>query len=187
MVGAFQKMTIAAPPEAVARVLERFGEYDRLFRGYKEIRQIERRGARVLLYWEQRIPIPLIPNVKYRMLYELGSGPAEERIYRYRMTWSNSLKYSEGFIRLAPDPGSPKKTRYVEIDFWDAPTGLGGLLAPGRIVRESFEGVYQTDLAVLLRAENPDKPVEWAMEESIKRLPEGEIAECIKSRSEFSK
>jgi hypothetical protein len=183
-IAASQKLLVRAPLAEIGAVLERIGEYDRIFRGFKKIKVVEQRGSKILSYWEQRIPIPLVPNVKYRMLYELSSQPGE-RLLRYRLTWSNTLKFSEGFIRLQQDPGNPNLTRYAEVDVWDSHTGLGGLIAPGRIVRESFEGVAQTDLALLLRAENPTKSVDWVLSESASRVPEHAIERCIEARTEF--
>ena len=184
-VGAAQRMVLPVSIGRVREVLGRFDEYERIFRGYKHIRMIERRGPRWLSYWEQRIPIPLVSNVKYRMLYEVGPDGASPLFYRYRMSWSNTLKYSDGLIRIEADPKNKERTRYLELDFWDANLGIAGVIAPAKVVQESVEGIYQSDLAIRLRAENPDWPAERVLSESVKRIPDSDVERCVRERTDF--
>lgn len=153
-IGAEQIMTIHAPLSRVEAVLDDFKGYPALFDGLLKVEVKEQDGNRFLTYWEQSIPIPLVPNVKNHMFYVIDKPDPRKKIYRYQLKQSNHLKFNDGFILL--EEKGPNLTHYVEFDFWDADWGIAKTFGKDRIWRDNIEGLYQSDLAIKLKAESPD-------------------------------
>lgn len=181
-VGVIQYMKIAAPKEAVQKIMDNIDGFQTLFPDYKKIAILEKRNDKWLTYWEQKIPFPF-SNIPYRMLYHVTSS-GDNRLYRYQLTWSDDIRYSDGLIALSADPKDSQKTRYFEIDFWDVKLGLGGIIAPSRIRRESIEGVYVSDKAVQLKSERSltDSEILKLAKTTIDR---DVIEKCLSSNGKF--
>jgi hypothetical protein len=186
-IGIGQSMRVAAPLEAVRKVMEDFDHYKDLFFDFKDVHLEERDGNRVVTYWEQSIPIPFVPNTKYSTWFYILDGGPDRAVYRYQLKSSNSLLYSDGLMVLERD--GPGSTLYTEYDFFDASWGIAASFAPARIWRDSLKGIYDSDIAIKLRAEHLDWDYGKVRRES-KRLweeeyPEDVVGDVIESKKPF--
>jgi hypothetical protein len=162
-IGAAQSMIIKAPLDEVAKVVEDIEQDVDLFPGFAKVKVLSRTGDQVDTFWEQRIPIFFIPNVKYEMIYYFLAHPDEKtRLYRYQLKERGRIKESDGFIAL--EKISDQATRYFEVDFFDAEWGALETFAPGRIWKDSLDGIYISDRATQLKAENPSWTAKQARE-----------------------
>ena len=162
-IGVTQSMIIKAPLDEVAKVVENIEQDVDLFPGFAKVKVISHVGDQVDTFWEQRIPIFFIPNVKYEMIYYFLPHPDEKtRLYRYQLKERGRIKESDGFIAL--EKISDQATRYFEIDFFDAEWGALETFAPGRIWKDSLDGIYISDRATQLKAENPSWTAKQARE-----------------------
>ena len=153
-IGVIQNMRIKAPIQTVQSVVSDFASYVDLFPGYEAIRVESKNGPRLLTYWEQRIPLFFIPNVRFEMIYLLGLDDPNVKTFRYQLNKKGNLRESDGLIVL--EKISDTETRYIEADFFDADWGILTTLAAHRIWPEAVDGLYLSDLAFLLKAEHPD-------------------------------
>lgn len=183
MVGVRQAMMVNTPLEAVAAVLDDFDHYPELFPDLKGVQVLSRDRNRLVTAWEERIPIPFVPNVKYRMAYLIDSSIAGRRVYRYQFLQGNYLKSDDGIIVL--EKAEDGKTRYTEFDFFESDSGLAKTFAPDRIWRDSIEGIYKSDVAVKLRAEHPDWKYDRIRDETEKVLEKYPVTACIKDKAAF--
>jgi hypothetical protein len=186
-IGIGQFMRVAAPLETVRQVMEDFDHYKDLFFDFKDVHLEERDGNRVVTFWEQSIPIPFVPNTKYATWFYILDGGADRVFYRYQLKSSNSLTYSDGLMVLERD--GPQATIYTEYDFFDASWGIAATFAPARIWRDSLKGIYDSDIAIKLRAEHKDWDYGQVRRES-KRLweeeyPEDTVGDVIKAKRAF--
>jgi len=192
-VGAQQVMWIEAPLSAVDKVLRDVDHYAEIFPGYEDI-HIESRegsgasgsapGSRFTTYWEQRIPVPFVANVKYHMLYVVDDTRPGRVVYRYQLKESNRLKFSDGAIVIE---SFGRRTRYTEYDFFNADYGIVKTLAPGRIWREALEAMFLSDAGVKLRAEHPDWKAEQVRKESERYLELYPVDKALESKKRFYK
>lgn len=182
--GIVQQMIISAPISAVKKVLDNIDEYQKYFPGYEKIEVLDRKNEVLLTYWEQAIPFPF-PNLKYRMIYKIGTWESGRVYYSYGLTWSKTIKYSDGLIVLEPVKDHPEQTKYLEMDFWDTYPGLVDNLAPATILKESIEGVYISDRAIQIHAEQPELSFKNVQEKSKAELDKDAVKECISSRKAF--
>lgn len=153
-IGIVQNMRVKAPIQKLQEVVSDIGSYVDLFPGYAAIQVTSREGPRLVTAWEQKVPVFFIPNVHYEMIYQLDLVNPNTKIYRYQLSKKTTLRESDGFIVL--EKISDSETRYLEVDFFDADWGMAESFAPGRIWTDSVDGLYQSDLAFLLKAEHPD-------------------------------
>jgi hypothetical protein len=183
-VGAAQLATVEAPIERVEAVLDDFPGYARIFDELKTLEVRERDGNRVLTFWEQRVPFPLVPNVKNEIWYLVGKDDKAKKIYRYQLKKSNNLTLDDGMIVL--EPAGPGRTRYFEIDFWDVDIGgLAKLVAGGRVWKDSIRGLFQSDLALKLKAEHADWKDERVFEESKRAAEQAPVDKLIEGKKKL--
>jgi hypothetical protein len=152
-IGVSQKMTIKAPLEEVSKVIEDIDHYSELFPGYAAVKILSRNGNEIHTAWEQEIPVFFIPNVKYQMDYEISQPSADTRIYEYSLVTAGKVRESDGFIAVSRLPD--QTTQYLELDFFDADWGPLETFAPGKIWPESINGIFISDVAIKMKAENP--------------------------------
>jgi hypothetical protein len=183
-VGVEQVMAIEAPLSRVDQVLRDIDHYASYFPGYQDIHVVSRDGNRWLTYWEQIIPIPLVPNVKYNMRYGIDDRDPSREIFRYQLQDSNRLTKSDGVIVLEPAGG---KTRYTEYDFFDADYGIAKAFGSDRIWEDSLEGFYLSDIGIKLRSEHMGWPFARVRSESAKYLKLFPIDSVLKIRKRFYK
>jgi HD-GYP domain-containing protein (c-di-GMP phosphodiesterase class II) len=116
------------------------------------------------------------------MGYLIDRSSPSRTIYRYQLHQSGKLKNSDGLIVVEK---AGKAVRYTEYDFWDADYGLLKTLAPSKIWTASVEGIYQSDVAIQLKAEHPDwdyAKVRKESEEAKKGFP---FEDKVKERKPF--
>jgi hypothetical protein len=151
-------MTIQAPVADVSKVVEGIDQLVDLFPGYASVKLLSRDDSqpvgRWVTSWEQRIPLFFIPNVKYQMIYFVHPATASGKTYRYQLNSAGTIQESDGMIVL--EKKSEAETHYIEADFFKADWGVVETLAPGRIWKDSADGLYLSDLAIKLKAELPE-------------------------------
>ncbi len=182
-IGLEQVMRIEKPLEEVAKVIDDIDHYQEIFTGFEKIQVESRDQNKIVTFWEQIIPSPF-PNEKYHMTYLLDKQTPGRHIYRYQLKSGGSLKYSDGIIVLEAD--GKNATRYTEYDFFDANWGLIRVFAPSRPWRDSVEGLFLSDVAFKLRAENPalsSEEIRNQAQEALKKFP---IDEVLAKRARFS-
>ncbi len=188
-IGLRQEMRIYAPLSRVEGVLDDIDHYQYLFPGYKDIHVVSRTGNRWLTYWEQDIPLFFVPNVKYFITYLMDKPSPTRKFYRYKLKESRNLRFSDGLIVLeekALQGTSSIVTDYVEFDFFDADWGVLKTLAPGKIWKESVEGIYLSDAAIKLKAEHSEWSYQDISKESRKFLSRYPIEPMVEKKVVFN-
>jgi hypothetical protein len=178
-VGLEQFMTVSAPIERVAAILEDIDSYAKLFPGYDDVHVSARDGNHLLTFWEQHIPIFFVPNVKYEVDYLIDSSSSDRRVYRYQLHKSAKLIKNDGMIVLERDG---QRTSYSELDFYDADWGIAKTFGADRVWTESVEGIYLSDVAILEKAENPAWSYEKIADESKKVLEAHPVKPCLEHK-----
>lgn len=187
-IGIQQFMVVNAAIQKVEAILDDINHYQDIFPDFDDIHIISRDENKILTYWEQHIPLFFVPNVKYQVHYLWDKSSADRKMYRYQLKESKSLKKSDGLIVIERDSSasvSAPRTRYFEYDFYDADWGILKTIAPDRIWTESVEGVYRSDVAIKLKAENPSWDAKRIVEESKKLLEAFPVKNAIESKVEF--
>lgn len=189
VIGVRQTMVVNAPLSQVEAVLDDINHYQDLFPGYADIHIVSQEENKLVSYWEQHIPLFFVPNVKYEMNYLLNKGSKARKIYRYQLKQSKSLKSSDGLIVIESDSSnsSQERTYFYEYDFFDADWGVLKTIAPSRIWNDSIEGIYLSDVAIKLKAENPKWTYEKIVEEGKKFLEQYPVKQVIEQKSQFKK
>lgn len=163
-IGAAQRMIVSAPFETVTKVVDNFTKYVEFFDGLIRAEGVSADGNLVTTSWENSIPVPFVANERNQMIYLVCSPKPGLRLYRYGLKESNHIKMSDGFILV--ERLSESKTRYTEIDFWDAGGGLASFAGSRKMWSESIEGLLQTDYAFKLASEHPEWSSKKVLEES---------------------
>ncbi len=186
-IGIQQQMTIRAPLSRVEAILDDIDHYQDLFSGFETIRVESKNGNQILTYWEQKVPLFFIPNVKYKMTYLIDKSSLQRKFYRYQLRESSHIKASDGLIVIEEgiDSSQAPVTRYTEFDFFDANWGLLKIIASQKIWQESVDGVYQSDLAIKLKAENPTWSFNQVARESQKMMKAFPSSPCIENKKIF--
>lgn len=153
-IGVEQKLKINAPLAAVTKVIDDIDHYADIFPGYSDIHVISREGDRLTSYWEQTVPIPFVPNVKYEMLYRLETIGSDQKLYRYQLKKSEKLLKSDGFVLVRAD--GEKSTLFYEIDFFDAKWGSAKIFGKRKLWSNVLEDMAASDYGIKLRAEHSD-------------------------------
>jgi hypothetical protein len=182
-IGVGQWLTIAAPLETVAHILDDFDHYADLFPDLKRVSIVSHEGPVLETSWEEDIPIFFIPNGKYRLTYWTDSAIPGRKTYRYQLVESGHLKQSDGMIVIEAAPGG---TYYTELDFIDTNWGLLKTLAPGKIWAETISDIARSDLAIQLRAEHPEMSYSQIKDEAKKRLSSEAVDHCARVKHDFS-
>ncbi len=183
-IGVQQLMWVNASLESVEAVLDNFKGYQEIFPDLDDVHVVSRAGNTFVTFWEQHIPVFFVPNVKFEMNYVVEKSNPDRTIYRYQLKKGEHIKKNDGLIVIERDkaPDGKALTRYSEFDFYDADWGPLKTFAPGRIWKDSVEGIYVSDLAVKLKAENPTWPNKKVKEESAKLMEKNPIDAVLKVR-----
>jgi hypothetical protein len=182
-IGIEQTAIIRAPLKTVEQVFDQVSDFTQLFEDLKTSEVRERKDNRYTVFSEQSIPVPFVANERDELLYEKDSSKPKEIRYRYQLKSSNHLIANDGMIELQSI--SPTVTSFKEIDFWDAHWGIAKTFGINRIWKSCVKGIAQSDLAIQLRAENPNWTYKRVKEESIEAVDKLPIEECLKQRSPF--
>jgi hypothetical protein len=182
-VGLIQKQLILAPFEAVVRVVEDVSSYDRLFPGYKKISLDKKEGNRWETTWEQIIPVPFIPNIRFRMIYFVSEPEPGIKMYRYTLMEPGQIKANDGLIVLEKKLENGKEvTLYTELDFIDANWGILKTFGYQRIWANCIRGIAQADIAIRLKAENPAWKDATVQKKADEQLRDSLIDDCYGKR-----
>ncbi len=179
-IGVLQSMNISASMQRVEAVLDNVNQYSEIFSGFQDIHVISQDGNQFLTFWEQNIPLFLIPNIKYKIQYIVNKTNPDKKIYRYKLKEVSQIKESDGLIVL--ERVSNEITRYFELDFYDADWGMLKTIAPGRIWRGSVESIYLSDISIKLRSENSEWSTKKVVEESQKILDHYPVEAVISNK-----
>ncbi|MGK5085359.1 SRPBCC family protein [Bdellovibrionota bacterium FG-1] len=184
-IGLEQVMFVDAPMEKVGGVLDDMDHYKDLFPDYDDVHVSARDGNRLVVFWEQHIPVFFIKNVKYEVWYLIDDSRPDRKVYRYKLKDGRGhIRSNDGVIVLEKDGAA--RTRYTEYDFFDADWGPLKAFAPSRIWKDSVEGLYLSDMAIKLKAENPTWSYDKIREESKKWLDRFPIDDALKARKPFN-
>lgn len=183
LIGVKQELTIHAPVARVEAVLDDLDHYAEIFPGFEDIHFLKKDKDVWTTYWEQKIPLFFVPNVKYEMIYWVDKHLADRKTYRYQLKNAGSIVSSDGMVVI--ESLDPTSTRYTEYDFFEADWGPAKVLGLGRIWRESVEGLILSDLGVAFKAENPGWDSKRILEESKKKLSSDDVKTAIQSRTAF--
>lgn len=180
-VGMLQRATINAHISAVESVLDDVQHYKDLFPGLVDVRVVpgSRDGKRFATVWEQRVPVPFLPNVTYELSHVVDKSNPGLVVYRYKLRRGDKMLASDGMVVL--EAVGPRTTRFTEYDFFNAEWGP----LPASVVwRESLRGAFLSDMAVKLKAENSGWSYERVASEAERLIaPQSErIRRCFQER-----
>ncbi len=178
-VGVRQEMVIAAPLATVASVVEDFDHYAQLFPDLEDVHRVKgsEDGNRFLVFWEQHVPVFFIPNVRFQMGYLIDRSAPDKVRYRYKLKEKGTVRASDGLIVL--EAVSAKQTRYIEIDFIDADFSP---LSNATAWKQSLSGIYRSDVALKLKAEQPGRGYEKLRADADQLLERFPIEPCYTQR-----
>lgn len=185
-IGTKHTMIIHAQIEDIHKILKDFEHYPQIFAGLMkaEIRSSDKN--KYLIYSEQEIPIPFVENEKNEMFYWYHEVSSEKIIYRYQLKKSNHLKFNDGGIILESlQPDSSEKapvTLFTQFDFLNTDWSLARTFGSQVVWKNTLKGLYQSDLAIQLRAENPQWKTEKILEISKDEADKFSTDECLNSR-----
>jgi len=180
-VGMLQQMAVEAPLSAVEKVLDDVPSYKDLFPGVVDVHVLpgSRNGHRYVTVWEQRVPVFFLPNETYELAYLVDKTIPGLRVYRYKLRRGGSMLASDGMVVL--EALGLERTRFTEYDFFKAEWGP---LPVSAVWRESLRGAFVSDMAIKLRAENPQWSVEGVATEAGQRFEaeSGRMEQCYRQR-----
>lgn len=180
-IGILRRTLIHASLSAVEEVLDDLGHYKDLFPGTVDVRVVpgSRSGSRFATSWEQRVPVPFLPNVKYELSHLVDKTIPGRAVYRYKLRHGELLKASDGMV-VAESVGV-RTTEFTEYGFFHPRSGP----LPASVVwRESVRGAYLGNMAIKLKAENPDWTYERIATEAERRLASeaAHVDRCLAAR-----
>jgi hypothetical protein len=135
------------------------------------------------IFFEQTVPVPFVPNIKYEMLYTISNPAPTKRIYRYQLKEAGTIKSSDGLIILKGNADST--TDYTEFDFFDADWGLAKVAGKNKLWHDSVEGIYLSDLAILFKSEDAKMSDRDARKLAKDSENEMLINACLKNRTNW--
>jgi hypothetical protein len=153
-IGIGQRMVIGASIARVSAVVDDFAGYVGIFDGLVSVHPVATDGNRLVTEWEESIPFPFVPNEHSQMVHLINQRGPALRTYRYGLKKGTDLLKDDGIVVL--EAKSPDETIYTEYDFFDANWGIAKSFGVDRLWKRNVEGIYQSDLALKLRAEHPD-------------------------------
>ena len=176
-IGVRQEMVIAASLQEVAGVADDFAHYADLFPDLVDVHVVHgsEDGNRFVVLWEQHVPIFFIPNVRYEMTYLVDRSPGRVS-YRYKLKEKGTVEATDGWVVL--EALAPGRTRYTEIDFIEANYGP---LSSSTAWELTLGGIYRSDVALKLKAEQPSWSYEKLRAEADRQLELHPI-DCFEQR-----
>ena len=176
-VGLAQSMFISAPFEKVEALIDDIDQYENIFPDFENVSILSKDRNTWHTRWEQIIPIPLVPNIQYDMLYLSNKISPTKKIYRYQLKSPGKITANDGAIVIEKNGSS---VRYTEMDFWDANWGIVKTFAPGRIWRDSVKGIFLANIAMKLQAESPVRLEHQVLQNKAKSLWENfPLEKCL--------
>ena len=168
-IGMEKQMLVQAPLARLEAVMDNFDHYRDLFPDFRIIREENRDGNRVEVFFQRGVPVPFVEDIFYRLTYLLDKTDPLQKVYRYHLKESNNLKRSDGLIFL--DAISENETRFHAFDFYEADWSVLKIMGADRIWRDTIQGTFLSDLCIKMRAEHPDWTYERIRREREKIAP----------------
>ena len=180
-VGILRRTAIHAPISAVEDVLDDLEHYKNLFPRTVDVRVVpgSKSGNRFITVWEQRVPIPFMPNVVYELSHVVDKNSSGRIVYRYRLRRGDRLKASDGMVVL--ESVGPRSTQFTEYGFFHPSSGP----VPASVVwSESVRGAFLGNMAIKLKAENPQWSYERIASEAERQLASeaAHVDQCLADR-----
>lgn len=151
-IGVGQRMVVSVPFERMVEVVDDYPAYVGIFEGLVRVAAVEVDGNRTVTEWEEEIPFPFVPNERNQMIHLVSTPRPGFKVYRYGLKKSNNQTKNDGVIVL--EQSGKSKTLYTEYDFFDANWGIAKSFGLDHIWKDSLEDLFQSDLALKLKAEN---------------------------------
>jgi hypothetical protein len=151
-VGLAHAVTIAAPLDQVRKLLDDVDGYQRLFFTFESVRVRSGPNGNRVIEWEQAMPVPLVPNVRYSTLAFRDDAHPGRVFYRYQLEKSDDLKSIDSLI-VVERAGAG--TLYTEVDFFEPNDGPFADLVRERLWSDAVRDSYYGDLAVKSMVEHP--------------------------------
>jgi hypothetical protein len=151
-VGVRQEMVIQAGLAEVAAILDDVPGYATLYPDCVSVTVVpgSRGGGSYLTAWERRVPLFFVANTRFTLRYDVDRSRPGRIVYRYRLEEPGRITESDGLVVLEALPDGA--TRFVEYDFFEAGWGP---LPISMVWTESLSGVFHSDTATRLKAEQP--------------------------------
>lgn len=182
--GASITQTVNESLTNVEKVVDAVDKYQELFAGFDEINKTESLPEGFSVFWHRPIPVPFIPDLRYETVYLNKKWSPVKKTYRYQMkNRIDLLKSVDGMIVI--DGQGAKKTRITQFLFWDGKYGPLETFSPTGIWKDNMRDVYQSNLAIKMRAENPTWDGAKLKEEVHKAINEQTIESCVETRKFF--
>jgi len=182
-VGVQAVLWIHSSLDRVSRVVEDIDNYDKIFSGYKTVSVLGRNSSNLRSYWEVRVPVFFIPNIRYELSYEISAPHAAMKVYRYKLLKSNKVKFSDGVVVL--EEKTPGLVRYAEFDFFDIDWGILRFFARDRVWKGGLETAILSSLGIKFRSENPGWQNEQVLKEASLQVNDKALDKGLKDRVNF--
>ncbi|MBX7231623.1 MAG: hypothetical protein K1X29_06010 [Bdellovibrionales bacterium] len=182
-IGVEQRMVIQAPLAEVSAILQDFNNYKKLFEDFADVHEVSREGKKIITYWEQKIPIPFVPNIKYNMIYFIQEISPDSTYFLYQLLKSGKITFSDGFIFLKKI--TENKVLYIEYDFFNAQWGSAKIFGVKKLWQDAVKSLALSDLAIKVKAENKDLDSKNVLKKSKSLLNNKQMEECFANKKEF--
>jgi hypothetical protein len=151
-VGILQRTTIHADILAVQNVFDDVAHYKDLFPGIIDVHAVSgsEHGYRFVTFWEQHVPVLLLPNITYELAYIVDKSSPGRGVYRYKLRRGGLVTASDGMVIV--ETVGPAMTQVTAYDFFNAHWGP---LPAKAVWRESLRNGFISHAAIKLKAENP--------------------------------
>ncbi|MGZ3787380.1 MAG: hypothetical protein ACXVLQ_02590 [Bacteriovorax sp.] len=153
-IGLWHGLAINSKLLEAAKVLEDFEKYSEVFEGIENSKVIKKTDSdKWIVEFENKSPVFFLPNIHYQMEYAL-SPVTNGRLYKYHLSTlyqQNNITFSDGLILLKEENG---KTKFYELDFFNANWGVAGKIAGSNIWRDSVKELAVSDFELKFKAEN---------------------------------
>ncbi|MBC7396577.1 MAG: hypothetical protein H7333_03965 [Bdellovibrionales bacterium] len=185
LIGLFHEIRIKVPVKTLIAVFEDYEHYPEIFESLRKAKVTKKEASTVWIDFESAVPFFLAPNSKYSMIYRTLAVFAElkssaYKVYSFTLDQSKDLKSLDG-VSIIKQIDSDTSL-YQEVDFLDANWGAAKFFAPGAIWKDSVEELVRTDLAMKIRAEEPELPSKKLIKKANAELKEEDVKHCIQNK-----
>lgn len=180
-IGLWHGFTINAPLKIVATILDDFNNYPIYFEGIVSAKIIQKNPKDILVQFENKSPVFFVPNIVYQMNYSIESLK-QKKIYRYHLSSmykQSNIHFSDGLIYLGEDNG---KTKFYELDFFNANLGIAEKFASSRIWPDSIKELMLSDFELKVNAENLNITKEDKGEKLKLLMNDRLLEKCLKNK-----
>ena len=186
LIGIIHEITVKSTVENLVKIFENYENYTEIFDSLRKSKVTYREGAEVHIDFEGAVPFFLAPNSKYSMIYRTLVDHVKEtqnyKAYSFTLDQSKDLKSLDGVSVIRKINAAT--SLYQEIDFLDAHWGAAKVFAPGAIWKDSLEEIINTDIAMKIRAEEPELPAKDVIKKAhvAMKSEENALELCLKEK-----